>query len=138
MPFEHRYEPLLSRRDFAWRYVRWGGSAAAILLVSLAVGVCGYHFLDKLPWIDSLLNASMILGGMGPVDTLKNNASKLFASFYALYSGLLLISLAGLMLTPLVHRFIHKFHLEVDKDTPGDDKPAAPHPGKPRRQSDRH
>jgi hypothetical protein len=115
MALERRYQPLLSRREFAFRYVRWGAAAGTILLGSLTIGVMGYHFLDGIPWIDSLLNASMILGGMGPVDTLKNNSAKLFASFYALYSGLLLISLAGLMLTPLVHRFLHKFHLELDK-----------------------
>lgn len=115
MAFERRYQPLLPRREFLFRYVRWGAAAATILIGSLTIGVLGYHFLDGIPWIDSLLNASMILGGMGPVDTLKNNAAKLFASFYALYSGLLLISLAGLMLTPLVHRFLHKFHLELDK-----------------------
>lgn len=115
MAFERRYQPLLPRREFFFRYVRWGAAAATILIGSLAIGVLGYHFLDGIPWIDSLLNASMILGGMGPVDTLRNNAAKLFASFYALYSGLLLISLAGLMLTPLVHRFLHKFHLELGK-----------------------
>jgi uncharacterized membrane protein len=115
MAFERRYQPLLSRREFVWRYVRWITVALIILTVSLAAGVCGYHFLEGIPWIDSLLNASMILGGMGPVDTLKTKAGKLFASFYALYSGLLLISLAGLMLTPLVHRFLHRFHLELDQ-----------------------
>ena len=113
MAFERRYQPLLSRREFVWRYVRWITVALIILTVSLAAGVCGYHFLEGIPWIDSLLNASMILGGMGPVDTLKTKAGKLFASFYALYSGLLLISLAGLMLTPLVHRFLHRFHIGV-------------------------
>jgi hypothetical protein len=115
MAFERRYQPLLSRREFAWRYVRWITVALIILIVSLTAGVCGYHFLEGIPWIDSLLNASMILGGMGPVDTLKTKAGKLFASFYALYSGLLLISLAGLMLTPLIHRFLHRFHLELDQ-----------------------
>ncbi len=115
MAFERRYQPLLPRREFFFRYIRWGAAAATILIGSLTIGVIGYHFLDGIPWIDSLLNASMILGGMGPVDTLKNNPAKLFASVYALYSGLLLISLAGLMLTPFVHRFLHKFHLELDK-----------------------
>jgi hypothetical protein len=115
MAFERRYQPLLPRREFFFRYVRWSAAAATILSGSLTIGVMGYHFLDGIPWIDSLLNASMILGGMGPVDTLKSNSAKLFASFYALYSGLLLISLAGLMLTPLIHRFLHKFHLELDK-----------------------
>ena len=85
------------------------------ILVSLAVGVCGYHYLDGLPWIDSLLNASMILGGMGPVDTLKTTAGKIFASLYALYSGLALIAVVGIMLTPIIHRFLHKFHI-ADKN----------------------
>jgi hypothetical protein len=116
MPLECRYQPLLSRREFARRYVRWGIVAATILLGSLGIGVCGYHYLEGIPWIDSLLNASMILGGMGPVDTLKTNAGKVFASLYALYSGLALISIAGLMLTPVVHRFFHKFHLEAGNE----------------------
>jgi len=115
MPFELRFHPLQSRREFARRYVRWFAVGATILLGSLAVGICGYHYLEGFKWIDSLLDASMILGGMGPVDTLKTNAGKIFASFYALYSGLLLISLAGLMLTPIVHRLIHKFHLELER-----------------------
>ena len=122
MPLERRFQPLLSRREFAWRYLRWGTAAATILIVSLAIGICGYHYLNGISWIDSILNASMILGGMGPVDTLKNNTAKLFASFYALYSGLLLISLAGLMLTPLVHRFLHKFHLELQTRQHGQGK----------------
>ena len=82
--------------------------------VSLAVGICGYHFLGGLQWIDSLLNASMILGGMGPVDTIKSNAGKIFASVYALYSGLALIAVVGILLTPVLHRFLHKFHLAKD------------------------
>jgi hypothetical protein len=110
---EHRLEPLLPRQVFLWRMARWSAIAGAVVLGSLAVGVCGYHFLEGLPWIDSLLNASMILGGMGPVDTLKTDAGKLFASFYALYSGLALISIAGLMLTPVLHRVMHKFHLDA-------------------------
>ena len=115
MALERRYQPLLSRREFAWRYVRWITVAIIILTFSLAAGICGYHFLEGIPWLDSLLNASMILGGMGPVDTLKTSGGKLFASCYALYSGLLLISLAGLMFTPLIHRFLHRFHPELDK-----------------------
>jgi hypothetical protein len=120
MALERRHQPLLSRRDFAWRYLRWGTVAAAILIGSLAIGVCGYHFLEGIPWIDSLLNASMILGGMGPVDTLKTSAGKIFASCYALYSGLALISIAGMMLTPVVHRLLHRFHLEADQRKSGD------------------
>lgn len=85
--------------------------AAALVAVSLAVGICGYHYLAGLRWVDSLLNASMILGGMGPVDTLNTNAGKIFASVYALYSGLALVAVVGLLLTPVIHRFLHKFHI---------------------------
>jgi len=86
--------------------------AIVVVVVSLTVGICGYHFLEKLPWIDALLNASMILGGMGPVDPVKTDAGKIFASLYALYSGLAIISVAGLLLAPVVHRFLHKFHVD--------------------------
>jgi hypothetical protein len=110
MPFERHQQPLLPRRLFVWRVARWCAIAGAVIVASLAVGVCGYHYLEGLPWIDSLLNASMILGGMGPVDTLKTNAGKVFASMYALYSGLALIAIVGLLLTPIIHRFLHKFH----------------------------
>jgi hypothetical protein len=96
---------------FMWRVARWASLAIAVILVSLAVGVCGYHYLDGLPWVDSLLNASMILGGMGPVDPLKTTAGKIFASAYALYSGLALIAVVGLMLTPIIHRVMHQFHM---------------------------
>ena len=111
MPFEHRHEKLLPRRLFLLRMARWTAIAFAVVFGSLVVGVCGYHYLDGLPWIDSLLNASMILGGMGPVDPLKTDAGKVFASLYALYSGLALIAVVGLLLTPVIHRFLHKFHI---------------------------
>ena len=116
--FERRYEPLLSPSQFLVRVARWTAMAGTIVLGSLALGVCGYHYFEGLPWIDSLLNASMILGGMGPVDTLKTEAGKLFASFYALYSGLAIVGVAGLLFAPLFHRFMHRFHVEED---PGDD-----------------
>ena len=110
--FEHHNQALLPRGLFIRRLARWGAIGGAVILGSLAVGVCGYHYLEGLPWIDSMLDASMILGGMGPVDPIKTSAGKLFASFYALYSGLALISVAGLMLSPIIHRFLHKFHIE--------------------------
>jgi hypothetical protein len=109
--FEHRHESVLPFSLFMWRVARWASLAIAVILVSLAVGVCGYHYLDGLPWVDSLLNASMILGGMGPVDPLKTTAGKIFASAYALYSGLALIAVVGLMLTPIIHRVMHQFHM---------------------------
>ncbi len=109
--FERRQEPLLPRRFFLRRLARWAAAAGILVIGSLAIGIAGYHFLEHLPWIDSLLNASMILGGMGPVDTLHTRAGKLFASFYALYSGLAIIGVAGLLIAPIAHRFLHKFHL---------------------------
>jgi hypothetical protein len=114
--WERRHQPLLPRAQFILRLGRWALVAAGVVAVSLAGGMCGYHFLEKLPWIDALLNASMILGGMGPVDQIKTDAGKVFASFYALYSGLAIISVAGLLLAPVVHRFLHKFHLDPDPD----------------------
>ncbi len=101
----------MPRRLFVRRVARWSAVAGIVFIGSLALGVCGYHFVERLPWIDALLNASMILGGMGPVDPLRTTGGKLFASFYALYSGLAIISVAGLLLAPVVHRFLHKFHL---------------------------
>ncbi len=117
MNFEHRHEPLLPRHLFLRRMARWSAAAGIILIGSLAMGVSGYHFFEGLPWIDALLNASMIAGGMGPVDPIRTTAGKLFASFYALYSGLAIISAAGILFTPVFHRFLHRFHVET-KDPP--------------------
>jgi hypothetical protein len=85
-----------------------------VIAVSLGIGVVGYHGVGHLSWIDALLNASMILGGMGPVDPIHTTGGKLFASFYALYSGLVLIAATGILLAPFLHRLVHKFHLEKD------------------------
>jgi hypothetical protein len=79
---ERRHQPVLPRPQFILRLGRWAGMAAMVVIISLAAGICGYHFLEKLPWIDALLSASMILGGMGPVDPIKSDAGKIFASFY--------------------------------------------------------
>lgn len=116
MGFERRYEPLLPRHLFLLRVARWSAAAGILLLGSLAMGVLGYHYLERLSWIDALLNASMIAGGMGPVDPVKTTAGKLFASFYALYSGLAIISAAGVLLAPIFHRFLHGFHVETEPD----------------------
>ena len=80
--------------------------------IALAIGVFGYHFIAGLSWVDSLLNASMILGGMGPVDPLRSSAAKIFASCYALFSGLAFVGIAGLMIGPFAHRLLHRFHIE--------------------------
>ena len=110
--YEHRKSPLLSRRLFVRRVIFHMAIALAFAGVALIIGIIGYHTLAHLSWIDSLLNASMILGGMGPVDTLNSNAAKLFASFYALFSGLVFIGVATGVVAPFFHRLVHLFHLE--------------------------
>ncbi len=110
--FEHKNEKLISTQRFYYRMMKSVLWSALVVFVSLFIGVAGYHCLEHLPWVDSLLNASMIAGGMGPVDTLKSVEGKLFASFYALYSGLVLIGLMGLILAPVFHRILHSFHEE--------------------------
>jgi hypothetical protein len=112
MRFESNQEKLLPRHLFVWRLAGWCALAGAVVAVSLAVGIGGYHYLDGLPWVDSILNASMILGGMGPVDPMKSDGAKIFASVYALYSGLALIAVVGLLLAPVIHRLLHIFHIQ--------------------------
>ena len=88
--------------------------ALGIIGVSLALGIVGYHYCAELSWLDALLNASMILTGMGPVNELHTTAGKLYASFYALFSGVVFITSVAVMLAPMVHRFLHKFHFELE------------------------
>ena len=114
--FEHRSEPLLSRSAFCARMARSGAAVAGIVVFSLLLGSAGYHHLGGLPWIDALLNASMILTGMGPVDPLKTDSAKLFATFYALYSGVAFLTMIAVLMAPLLHRFLHQFHLEIGED----------------------
>lgn len=85
-----------------------------MIALGLAVGIAGYHFIAGFNWVDSMLEASMILGGMGPVKELHDDTSKIFASIYALFSGLIVIALMGIMLSPVVHRVMHKFHVDED------------------------
>ncbi len=114
--FEHRQEPLASTGVFLRRMLRYLALSASVILVSLGIGIVGYHYTEGLSWLDSLLNASMILGGMGPVAPLQTTAGKLFASFYALFSGMIFLVAVGLLIAPMFHRFLHHFHLEIDED----------------------
>jgi hypothetical protein len=84
--------------------------------ISLGIGVVGYHVTNYLGWLDSLLNAAMILTGMGPVDPIKSDAGKWFASFYAIFSGVAFLSTVAVFLSPIVHRFMHKMHLNIKGD----------------------
>ena len=112
---ENKSEPIASRATFIRRMLACFGLSLAMIAVSLGIGISGYHWIAHLPWIDSLLNASMILGGMGPVDHLDASAAKMFASAYAIFSGLMFISVMGVLLMPVFHRVIHRFHL-ADED----------------------
>ncbi|MBZ0314816.1 MAG: hypothetical protein K8L91_00245, partial [Anaerolineae bacterium] len=111
MKFEHRHQPLLSRRQFFRRVLKF--TAVAMVGGSWAVGILGYHYLEDLSWIDATLNAAMILGGMGPVNSLHTDAGKLFASVYALFSGMVFLVSVGVMIAPFFHRILHHFHLEM-------------------------
>jgi hypothetical protein len=113
--FEHRSQPLLPRPAFYRRLLGHAVMAGAILAACLGVGMAGYHFLERLSWLDAFVNASMILSGMGPVAELKTSAGKLFAGCYALFSGVAFLTTIGLLLAPIAHRLLHQFHLEQGK-----------------------
>jgi len=110
--FERKHEKLVSGPIFVRRVLTYIGFALLLIGAALTIGVAGYHWIAHLCWIDSLLNASMILGGMGPVNLLTGTAAKVFASVYALFSGLMFIAVMGVIFTPLVHRMVHSFHVE--------------------------
>ena len=110
--YESKAHAPIPRRRFIRRVVSHAAAAAALIVVSLAIGMAGYEHFEGLAWRDAFLNAAMIAGGMGPVDAPRTDAGKLFAGFYALYSGLVFIVTAGLLLAPVVHRVLHKFHWE--------------------------
>lgn len=114
--FEHRQQKPIPFRAFLIRQGQYLLSAFLLLAFGLGIGVVGYHELESMSWIDSFLNAAMILGGMGPVDTLHTQAGKLFAGIYALFSGLMFLVAAGLFFSPLVHRLLHKFHFEAEDE----------------------
>ena len=115
MPFEHKRKPILSQRDFVKRQLRYALYTGGLVLFSLLMGMAGYHFTAGLNWLDALYNSSMILTGMGPVNVLTSDEAKWFASFYALYSGVAFLTMAGVLLAPMIHRILHMLHVE-DQD----------------------
>ncbi len=112
--FEHKTEAPLSPAHFRHRLLRYLSGAMGLILIALLIGMLGYHHFEQLDWVDAFLNASMILGGMGPVNILTTVQGKLFAGFYALFSGVLFLVVAGLLFGPLFHRVLHHFHFDPD------------------------
>ena len=110
--YEHKKQPLASAQKFRARVLNNLIVASVSLSLFLTIGVFGYHFLAGALWIDAFHNAAMILSGMGPVIEIPTDAGKIFSSIYAIFSGILFISMIGFILTPVVHRAFHRFHLE--------------------------
>ncbi|MBY0588160.1 hypothetical protein K2X85_13350 [bacterium] len=112
--FEHHQQPVAPAAVFLWRLV--GSMLAASLLIvgSLGIGIWGYHYFEGMTYIDAFANASMILSGMGPLTPMTTEAGKMFAGFYALYSGFALLTVTAVTLAPIVHRFLHQLHLDLD------------------------
>ena len=113
--YEHRHQRLLTRAQFARRVAGHVAAGFGAIAVALAIGVAGYHWIARFSWVDSFLNASMILGGMGPVGDLPSSAAKIFAGSYALFAGLFFIAMLGLLLAPFLHRLAHRLHIEDDE-----------------------
>jgi hypothetical protein len=115
--FEHKDKPIAGTATFAGRLLGNFVAALVIVAVALGAGMAGYRLTEGMDWLDAFLNAAMILGGMGPVDTLHTEAGKAFAGGYALFCGLLIVILTGVVLAPILHRVLHALHV---KDTAGD------------------
>lgn len=111
-----RYKKLPARKHFLTKLAKNALLAFGLLTISLLIGIWGYHHYMNLGFADSLINASMILSGMGPVDKAETTGAKVFASFYAIYSGVTFISSMAFLFVPIVHRFLHKMHLEIESD----------------------
>jgi hypothetical protein len=113
--FENRSQRLLSRQAFLRRLAGCAAVSFGAIVLSLGIGMVGYSVFEKMSLVDAFVNAAMILSGMGPVGNLTTDAGKIFAGCYALFSGLVFVSALGLVVAPIFHRFIHKFHLEQPK-----------------------
>jgi len=131
LKFEKHDEPLLPREAFLRRLGYNAGLALGVLVVSLAIGMIGYHVIEGLDWIDGFLESAMLLGGMGPVHAPVTAAGKLFAGVFALYSGILVIGTAGVILAPVFHRVLHSLHAPDDEDEKRDDRQTQKAKGKP-------
>lgn len=115
MSYEKRSQVLLSQSRFLIRLLKHVAVALGLVLISIALGAAGYHYLEGLGWIDSIYNATMILTGMGPVSPLHRDVSKIFASCYAVFGGIVILAITGIVLAPLAHRLLHLFHLKENE-----------------------
>ena len=113
--FETKSKPLLPRSSYYARLARSTATGLLVIMTALGAGIVGYHHFERMPWIDAFANAAMILSGMGPLAPLTTSGGKLFAGFYALFSGLMFVLVMGIVFAPVVHRFMHRFHLEMDR-----------------------
>jgi len=115
--FERKHEKLLPRRAFLWRVFKYALISVGLVAVSLLVGMLGYRQFEGMSWLDAFLSAAMLMGGMGPVSAFRTDAGKLFAGIYALYCGMVLLIAVAIFAVPIVHRFLHHFHLESERET---------------------
>jgi hypothetical protein len=113
--FEHRHEKLLPRQLFIRRLAKYALFSLGLVIFSLIIGVIGYHSLEGYSWVDSFLNAAMLMGGMGPVGIMHSDGGKIFAGIFALYCGFIELVAIGIFAAPIFHRFLHHFHLESEK-----------------------
>ncbi len=114
--FERHHEKLLPRNKFLIRVAKYALISIGLIVVSLIVGMTGYHYFEGLTWVDSFLNAAMLMGGMGPITQLRSDAGKIFAGVYALYCGMVLLIAVAIFAAPIFHRFLHHFHLEKENN----------------------
>ncbi len=114
--YESKHEALISGSSFVKRLVLHLSVTVLLLVFSLGLGITGYMYTESMSWLDAFLNAAMLLGGMGPVDPPKTDVGKFFAGCYALYAGLVFVVCAGLVLTPVLHRVLHYFHVTEQDD----------------------
>jgi len=114
--YQRKNSNILPHRAFVRRVLTYSGVAFSLILVSVGIGILGYHFIGGLDWIDSMYNASMILTGMGPVDQMTTESAKIFASLYALFSGIVFLSTVAVFFAPFAHRLMHILHVETDEN----------------------
>ena len=110
--YEHHQSRVISRRAFLHRMLRHISVALVVIVIAWALGALGYHWFESLAWVDAFLNAAMILGGMGPVDVMQSTGGKIFASLYALFSGIFFIGITGIVMAPVAHRLLHTLHVD--------------------------